>query len=80
VLTAFQQVEDNLAALRICRRKCSSRILRLKSSEKNLSLASQRYKVGIDPYLNVITAQATLLANQRTALNLRMEQKRRACS
>jgi NodT family efflux transporter outer membrane factor (OMF) lipoprotein len=74
VLTAFQQVEDNLAALRILSQEVQQQDTAVKSSEKNLSLASQRYKVGIDPYLNVITAQATLLANQRTALNLRMEQ------
>jgi outer membrane protein TolC len=37
-------------------------------------LANERYKSGIDSYLNVITAQTTLLTNQRTAVNLRMQQ------
>jgi outer membrane protein TolC len=39
-----------------------------------LSLSIERYKSGIDSYLNVITAQTTLLANQRTAVNLQMQQ------
>jgi outer membrane protein TolC len=39
-----------------------------------LQIATDRYKLGIDPYLNVITAQATLLSNRQTAVNLRMEQ------
>jgi hypothetical protein len=37
-------------------------------------LSDERYKSGIDSYLNVITAQATLLSNQRTAVNLQMQQ------
>ena len=74
VLTAFQQVEDNLAALRILSQEVQQQDTAVKSSQRYLSLADQRYKVGIDPYLNVITAQTTLLANQRTALNLRMQQ------
>ena len=44
------------------------------SAERNLSLATDRYRLGIDPYLNVITAQTTLLTNQQTAVNLRMQQ------
>jgi outer membrane protein TolC len=39
-----------------------------------LELASDRYKAGIDSYLNVITAQTTLLTNQRTEVNLQMQQ------
>jgi outer membrane protein TolC len=39
-----------------------------------LSLANDRYKSGIDSYLNVITAQTALLTNQRTAVTLQMEQ------
>jgi outer membrane protein TolC len=37
-------------------------------------LAQQRYQAGIDPYLNVITAQTTLLTNQQAAVNLRRDQ------
>jgi len=39
-----------------------------------LALANDRYKLGLDSYLNVITAQTLLLSNQMTALNLRMQQ------
>jgi len=44
------------------------------SAQRTLSLANERYKSGIDSYLNVITAQSALLNNQRTAVNLQMEQ------
>jgi outer membrane protein TolC len=37
-------------------------------------LATDRYRLGIDPYLNVITAQTTLLSNQQTATSLRTQQ------
>ena len=42
--------------------------------ESHLKIVTDRYKLGIDPYLNVITAQTTLLSNQQTAVNLRMQQ------
>jgi len=41
------------------------------SAQRALSLEMDRYKGGVDPYLQVITAQTTLLSNQRTALTLR---------
>jgi len=74
VLTAFEEVEDNLATLRILSRELEQQDAAVKSSERTLSLANDRYKSGIDSYLNVITTQATLLTNQRTAVNLRMQQ------
>ncbi|HSE21419.1 MAG TPA: TolC family protein [Pyrinomonadaceae bacterium] len=74
VLTAFQEVEDNLAALRILSREREQQQAAVSSSERTLELASERYKTGIDSYLNVITAQTTLLTNQRTEVNLQMQQ------
>jgi NodT family efflux transporter outer membrane factor (OMF) lipoprotein len=74
VLTGFVQVEDNLAALRILSGEIQKQDAAVQSSRENLSLATDRYKAGFDPYLNVITAQQTLLGNERTALDLRMEQ------
>ncbi|MCU1266827.1 MAG: efflux system, outer rane lipoprotein NodT [Acidobacteria bacterium] len=74
VLTGFQEVEDNLAALRILSHELEQQEAAVKSSERTLSLANERYKSGIDSYLNVITAQTTLLTNQRTAVNLRAQQ------
>ncbi len=46
----------------------------VKSAERTLALAEDRYKMGLDPYLNVLTAQTALLSNQQTAVNLRMQQ------
>jgi NodT family efflux transporter outer membrane factor (OMF) lipoprotein len=74
VLTAFQQVEDNLAALRILSVEIQDQDAAVKSAERTLALADDRYKLGIDPYLNVITAQTSLLSNQETAVTLRIQQ------
>lgn len=74
VLTAFQEVEDNLAALRILSRELEQQNAAVASAERTLSLANERYKAGIDSYLNVITAQTALLTNQRTAVTLQMNQ------
>jgi NodT family efflux transporter outer membrane factor (OMF) lipoprotein len=74
VLTAFQEVEDNLAALRILSRELDEQNAAVASAQRTLTLSTERYKDGIDSYLNVITAQATLLNNQRTAVNLQMQQ------
>ena len=74
VLTAFQQVEDNLAALRILAREIQQQDTAVESAARNLRIATARYRAGIDPYLNVITAQTTLLSNQQTAVSLRRQQ------
>ena len=74
VLTAFQQVEDNLSTLRILSQEIQQQDAAVNSAQRNLSLANDRYRLGIDPYLNVITAQTTLLTNQQTAVNLRLQQ------
>jgi NodT family efflux transporter outer membrane factor (OMF) lipoprotein len=74
VLTAFQEVEDNLAALRILSRELEQQNAAVASAQRTLSLANDRYKSGIDSYLNVITAQTALLTNQRTAVTLQMEE------
>jgi NodT family efflux transporter outer membrane factor (OMF) lipoprotein len=70
VLTAFQQVEDNLSALRILRVQIQQQSVAVKSSLTYLNLATYRYKLGIDSYLNVITAQTTYLNNRQTLVNL----------
>ncbi len=74
VLTAFQQVEDNLAALRILSVEVAQQDTAVTSAQRGLVLATDRYRLGIDPYLNVITAQTTLLSNQQTATSLRTQQ------
>ena len=74
VLTAFQQVEDNLAMLRILSVEIQYQDTAVKSAEKSLAIAKDRYSLGIDPYLNVLTAQTALLSNQEAAVNLRIQQ------
>jgi NodT family efflux transporter outer membrane factor (OMF) lipoprotein len=74
VLAAFQAVEDNLASLRILSQELDQQDAAVASSQRYLDMATTRYKLGVDSYLNVITAQTTLLSNKRTALNLRLEQ------
>jgi len=74
VLAAIQAVEDNLASLRILSQELQQQEEAVTASQRYLTLAVDRYKLGVDSYLNVITAQTTLLSNQRTALNLQLEQ------
>jgi NodT family efflux transporter outer membrane factor (OMF) lipoprotein len=74
VLTAFQEVEDNLAALRILSVQMGQQDAAVAAAERTLALATHRYELGIDSYLNVITAQITLLNNQQTAVSLRSQQ------
>jgi NodT family efflux transporter outer membrane factor (OMF) lipoprotein len=74
VLTAFQQVEDDLVSLRILDQEIPEQETAVKSSARYLDLAQHRYQLGIDSYLNVITAQTTLLANRQTLVNLRTQQ------
>ena len=74
VLTGFQQVEDGLSALRILSLEIQQQDTAVRSAERNLKVATDRYKLGIDPYLNVITAQTLLLSAKETAVNLRNQQ------
>jgi NodT family efflux transporter outer membrane factor (OMF) lipoprotein len=74
VLTAFQGVEDNLVALRVLKTQIQQQEVAVNSSQKYLNLAIYRYKLGIDSYLNVITAQTTLLSNRQTLVNLYTQQ------
>jgi NodT family efflux transporter outer membrane factor (OMF) lipoprotein len=74
VLTAFQQVEDNLSTLRILSAEIQQQDRAVQAAARSLAISTDRYRLGIDPYLNVITAQTILLTNQQTAVNLRMQQ------
>jgi NodT family efflux transporter outer membrane factor (OMF) lipoprotein len=74
VLTAFQQVEDNLAALRILTQVIEQQDSAIESADRSLQEADVRYKAGLDPYLNVINAQTALLTDQQAAVNFRMQQ------
>ncbi len=74
VLTAFQQVEDNLASLRILSQELRQQDLAVTFSQRYVNLATDRYRLGLDPYLDVITAQTSLFSNQQTAVTLRLQQ------
>ena len=74
VLTGFQQVEDNLASLRILSEEIRYQDTAVTSAERSLALVLDRYNLGIDPYLNVIIAQTALLSNRETAVTLRIQQ------
>ncbi len=73
VLAAFQQVEDSLASVRIL----SQQILKQQEAEQSarqvVDLQLARYQTGVDPYVNVVTAQNTLLTGQRTLTTLRTQ-------
>jgi len=74
VLISFQEVEDNLSTLRILSEELQQQNVAVEWAQRYLTLANARYKSGLDIYLDVLTAQTALLSNQRTAMNLRMQQ------
>jgi NodT family efflux transporter outer membrane factor (OMF) lipoprotein len=70
VLTGFQQVEDNLAALRILGQEATAQDGAVKAALDSVAVVQNQYKAGIANYLVVIAAQAAALNNQRTAINI----------
>ncbi len=74
VLTAFQQVEDNVATLRILSQQIVRQGEAVSSAQRFLDIAMAGYETGIDPYLNVIAAQTTLLGDQQTLVTLRVNE------
>lgn len=74
VLIAFQQVEDSLAGTRIYSQQILAQEEAVKSAQQFLDLEMQRYKSGIDPFVNVLTAQTTLLSDQVTLNSLQVSQ------
>jgi NodT family efflux transporter outer membrane factor (OMF) lipoprotein len=71
VLTAFQQVEDDLSGLRILREEAAAEDSAVKSARQSLDISTNEYKAGTVDYLTVITAQATALSDEITAVNIR---------
>jgi len=74
VLTAFQQVEDYIAAVRVLSQQIERQRAAVTAAQKFLDIANSRYQTGIDPYLNVITAETTLLADEQTEVTLRVSE------
>jgi NodT family efflux transporter outer membrane factor (OMF) lipoprotein len=74
VLTAFQQVEDGLAEVRILSKEIQQQQQAVNSAQTFLKLEQGRYETGIDPYIDVLTAQTTLLSNQQTLNSIQVQQ------
>jgi len=70
VLTAYQEVEDNLAGLRLLEDESNTETRAVAAAEHSLALSNNRYRGGVTTYLEVITAQATALADERTAVQI----------
>ncbi|HXP07879.1 MAG TPA: efflux transporter outer membrane subunit [Acidobacteriaceae bacterium] len=70
VLTAFQQVEDNLAALRVLEKEAQQQREATASAEQSLDLFQTRYEGGVDTYLQVVTWQTAALTNERNDLDI----------
>ncbi|MGB7548582.1 MAG: efflux transporter outer membrane subunit [Terracidiphilus sp.] len=74
VLIAFQQVEDSLAAVRILSQQIQRQQEAVDSNQTFLKLELGRYDTGIDPYIDVVTAQTTLLESQLTLTSLEVQE------
>ena len=74
VLAAFQAVEDNLSTLRILAQEIGEQHTAVNSANHFLDLSLTRYRGGVDSYLNVITAQNTVLTNRETELQIQLRQ------
>ena len=74
VLTAFQQVEDYLAAVRILSQQIKRQQEAVDSSKTYVKLEQSRYDMGIDPYIDLESAQVTLLSNMQTLADIQIQQ------
>jgi NodT family efflux transporter outer membrane factor (OMF) lipoprotein len=70
VLAAFQEVEDNLAALRVLEKEAKQQNDAVREAKRGVELFTFRYEGGADPYLQVVTAQTIELLNERSAIDI----------
>jgi len=70
VLTGFQEVEDNLAALRILEQEAQTQDEAVQLARQSVAIATNQYKAGVTSYLEVITAQTTALNSEINAVNI----------
>lgn len=73
VLTAFQQVEDNLSGLRILEQQAGATANAVRSAQRSVQIALNTYRAGTAPYTAVVTQQTALLGNQETALSVQQQ-------
>ncbi|MEP6482982.1 MAG: efflux transporter outer membrane subunit, partial [Rudaea sp.] len=69
-LAAFQNVEDNLSALRILENEAAAQAEAVQSAETALKITLNQYRAGTVSYLNVVTSQATAYSNERNAISI----------
>jgi NodT family efflux transporter outer membrane factor (OMF) lipoprotein len=74
VLTAFEQVEDSMAAVRILSKQIQQQEQAVQSAQQFLTLSQARYETGVDTYLNVLIAQTTLLTDQQQLASLHTQE------
>lgn len=74
VLNAFQEVEDNLAALRILSNEAQTQAAAVQAARRSLAISTQRYKGGVTAYLEVLTAQTARLTDERTQQDITTRQ------
>jgi len=74
IFLAFEDVEDQLSGLRILEQETGAEQKAVDSAQHSLDVSARRYKGGVTSYLEVLTAEATLLQNQRTAVDLQTRQ------
>jgi NodT family efflux transporter outer membrane factor (OMF) lipoprotein len=74
VLVAFQQTEDALASQRLLAQQLDQQQAAINAAQRYYDLAITRYRTGVDSYLDVFTAQTSLLTQQQTAVNLQVQQ------
>jgi NodT family efflux transporter outer membrane factor (OMF) lipoprotein len=74
VLLAFQDVEDQLSNLRVLEQEATVEQRAVGAAQQSFDLSNQRYRGGVTSYLEVLTAEATLLQNQRTVIDLQTRQ------
>jgi NodT family efflux transporter outer membrane factor (OMF) lipoprotein len=74
VLQAFQDVEDNLSSLRVLDEELAVEQRAVAAAQRSFDISNQRYKGGVTGYLEVLTAEAALLSNQRTLTDLQTRQ------
>jgi NodT family efflux transporter outer membrane factor (OMF) lipoprotein len=73
-LTAFQQVEDNLVALRVLQQEADHQHQATAAAESAEQIFNNRYVGGLDTYLQVVTAQTTALSNERNDIDIMRRQ------
>ena len=71
VLTGFQQVEDQLAALRVLENEAQAEDRAVEAARRSLAISTAQYKAGTANYLQVITSQAIALQDERAAVDIR---------